>query len=61
MNHYMIEVLARDHIAELRREADRPRSEPAADSISRPVRVPTRVLNGLVTRLLVMISSPRDG
>jgi hypothetical protein len=62
MNHYRAEFLAKDHLAELRREASQPRSEPAIDATSRPTPVPRLAVRRLIARLvLVMQPSARHG
>jgi hypothetical protein len=62
MNHYTVEFLARDHLAELRREAGRPRSEPPVHVANHPDRAASRAIHRLLSRLRVgMQLSPRHG
>jgi hypothetical protein len=62
MNHYSAEFLAKDHLAELRREASQPRSEPAIDTTSGPTPVPRPSVRRLIAWLvIVMQPSPRQG
>jgi hypothetical protein len=61
MNHFTMELIARDHLAELHREADRPRPVLAEGRTPRPGRVPRRVLHALVARLVVILPMAHHG
>jgi hypothetical protein len=53
MNHYAMEFLAWEHLAELRREAHRPRSEPNAVTPRPSPHERDGAVRRLVSRLLV--------